>query len=235
MSDTQTIARCPRILSSRLSVVEKFANGYAARYRDLTFYCTERRELDRQFWLHSSVSRRDRRMPTWADLLTLKAMTIGYRRTAMHLYVPDDQHIDVPTMPGRASCPLEILHLWSPPENQHYIPDFGNFIWECESVVRSEEHRLHYWLSHPVREFGSWTPAWRKLIISRADGGAVGYDDVKQGKRLALGPDALAAQIFRDSRQGRVEQQLKRIKKHISLYTPDENPFPDFRRGLGEI
>ena len=113
--------RKPRPISQRITIIEERDDGYGARFKDLTFLVSEAREDDGRWWLHASVSRRDRRMPTYDDLKTLKELTIGPKRTAIQVFPPAERHIDIGTKLPR---PIEVLHIWSPEED--FLPDFAS-------------------------------------------------------------------------------------------------------------
>lgn len=110
--------RCPRI-DPRLRDVVRGVDGYSARYNDLVFIVSEGVEQDRRWWIHASVSRRDRQMPTYDDLMALKRLTIGPNRIAIQVFVQDWRHMDIA---GKRPRPVQVLHLWSPEEN--FLPDF---------------------------------------------------------------------------------------------------------------
>ena len=95
-------------------------DGYAARMKDLFFIVTEALEEDGRWWLHVSVSRRDRKVPTYEDLKQAKRFTIGPDRVALQLFVPVVRHIDIA---GKRERPVQVLHLWSPEED--FLPDFA--------------------------------------------------------------------------------------------------------------
>jgi hypothetical protein len=73
-------------------------------------------EEDGKPWMHLSVSRRDRRVPTWDDLVAVRDLFLGRERLAVQVLPPRSQHYD-------AGLGTEVLHLWAPLE--HYpLPDF---------------------------------------------------------------------------------------------------------------
>jgi hypothetical protein len=55
-----------------------------------------------QIWLHVSVSRRDRSLPTWEQLRLVKDRFIGQDRTALQVLPPEDKYVNK----------AEVLHLW---------------------------------------------------------------------------------------------------------------------------
>ncbi len=115
-----TATRFPSFIDPRLRDVERGSDGYRARYRHLLIVVSESLELDGRWWIHASVSRRDRAMPTYDDLMLLKAMTIGSDRIAIQVFLPSERHIDIA---GKRPRPVQVLHLWSP-END-FLPDFA--------------------------------------------------------------------------------------------------------------
>lgn len=91
-----------------VTVVEQGDDGYAARWQHLRFIVSVKLEEDGKMWLHASVSRRDKTMPTYDDLRTTKTLCIGDDRTALQVFPPADKHIDLAGPLG-----IEVLHLWS--------------------------------------------------------------------------------------------------------------------------
>lgn len=75
------------------------------------------READGEVWLHGSVSRADRQIPTYEDLVMLHR---DFMRSllAYQLFVPPDEHYNLTT------TPREILHLWAPLTGPRRTPDF---------------------------------------------------------------------------------------------------------------
>lgn len=61
------------------------------------------REPDGKFWLHVSMSRHDERLPTWADLVALKAEWCGDEATALMVIPPKSKHVNI--HPG-------VHHIW---------------------------------------------------------------------------------------------------------------------------
>ena len=103
--------RKPRPISQRITIIEERDDGYGARFKDLTFLVSEARENDGRWWLHASVSRRDRRMPSYDDLKTLKELTIGPKRTAIQVFPPPGgaahRHRDEASQTHRGAAHLE--------------------------------------------------------------------------------------------------------------------------------
>ena len=112
--------RPPAYIDPRLRGVEIRNDGYRARYKHLVIVVSDAQELDDRWWLHASVSRKDKAMPTYDDLMLLKDLTIGARRIAIQVFPPEHRHIDIA---GRAPRPVQVLHLWSPDED--FLPDFA--------------------------------------------------------------------------------------------------------------
>ena len=242
---TPPAGRFPTIVSARPDITRRHPDGYEAEYRNLYFIVSERLELDGQWWTHASVSRKDRTMPTWADIWTLKEFTIGPERVAMQLFVSDDEHVN--TAGNDPHTPVEVLHLWSPPKNQ-FLPEFDSWQWYGSHWGDFDDDKLHYWLSMPVRPldhpkqprtiplYPSYQRAWRKAIVTRVDGQTpVWYDEAKALKRQRLGFNRVAIQVFGREVKIKLEERLKQTQRQVTLYTPDNNPFPDFRRGLDTI
>ena len=112
--------RSPAFLHPDLTDVLEGRHAYYGRYGMLFFIVSEEQKADGLWWLHVSVSRSDRKMPTYYDLATAKRICMGEHRTAFHLFVPPEQHID---FAGRMAIPTQVLHLWSPEIN--ILPNLG--------------------------------------------------------------------------------------------------------------
>lgn len=84
-------------------------DGYMGRFHDLAFIVSVAEEADGKLWLHASVSRRDRKMPTWDDLQTLKHYTIGDDKVAYQVFPSAENYVHKPPIGNR---PIEVLHLW---------------------------------------------------------------------------------------------------------------------------
>lgn len=106
------------IIDPRLKDVRITPHGYTARYRDLYFIVTENVEADGKSWRHASVSRRDKQLPAYDDLMALKNICMGEHRTALQVFPPKDQHENWAGKRG-----TEVLHLWSCMEGD-VTPDF---------------------------------------------------------------------------------------------------------------
>lgn len=58
---------------------------------------------DRKRWLHVSVSRRDRKIPTWEQMSQVKRLVIGDERTALQIMPPKAKWVNIHKA---------VLHLW---------------------------------------------------------------------------------------------------------------------------
>jgi len=65
-------------------------------------------------WIHLSLSRRDKKIPTWEDLREVKDLFIGRQRKAIFVLPPEDQYVNL--HPG-------VLHLYCC-LGKDPIPDF---------------------------------------------------------------------------------------------------------------
>lgn len=83
---------------------------------------TDEYQPDGRIWRHASVSRLDKKMPTYWHLAKLKKLTMGPERIAIQVFPPADRHIDIGT---KGPNPVEVLHLWSPEDD--FLPDFGRY------------------------------------------------------------------------------------------------------------
>lgn len=50
---------------------------------------------DRKRWLHVSVSRADRKIPTWEQMSQVKRLFIGDERTALQVMPPKAKHVNI--------------------------------------------------------------------------------------------------------------------------------------------
>lgn len=107
------------VIHPSLSIIEHAADGYLASFKNLRFIVSELVELDGKRWLHASVSRDDRSMPSYGDLQVMKRLCIGEHRTALQVFPPSDQHIDWAGPRG-----TQVLHLWSCSDGD-VTPDFS--------------------------------------------------------------------------------------------------------------
>lgn len=98
----------PLVLHPGLRDVEQGGDGYSASFHDLRFVVSVSREQDGNEWLHASVSRRDRKLPTYDDMATLKRICMGEHRTALQVFPPKEKHVNFAGEHG-----VEVLHLWS--------------------------------------------------------------------------------------------------------------------------
>lgn len=111
-------SRSPSLLHPALRNVEHSADGYRATFRNLVFIVSESREDDGSWWRHASVSRRDRKLPSYEDLQTLKKYTIGDHHKALQVFPAANDHIDIAGPLG-----TQVLHLWFCVDGDT-LPDF---------------------------------------------------------------------------------------------------------------
>ena len=108
--------RPPVHIDRRLRAIE----GNVAGYQHLVIITSDSLEEDGRWWRHASVSRKDKAMPTYDDLMLLKYLTMGPTRIAIQVFPPERRHIDIA---GRRPNPVQVLHLWSPDDD--FLPDFA--------------------------------------------------------------------------------------------------------------
>lgn len=101
-----------------LHIIEEGHDGYAATINHLRLLVSVSKELDGKKWIHASVSRTDKRMPTYDDLMILKKYCIGEHRTALQVFPPVNKHVNIAGKYG-----IEVLHLWCCLDGD-VIPDF---------------------------------------------------------------------------------------------------------------
>ena len=105
-------------ISDEVQILHARVDGYAGKWRHLKFIVSE--ELHRgRWWLHATVSRRDRKIPTYDDLKNCKKLTIGDNRMAIQVFPLAEEHIDI----AGPAFGIEVLHLWSPAD-PNILPDF---------------------------------------------------------------------------------------------------------------
>ncbi len=80
-------------------------HSYTATWRTLGFVVSAGIEDDGKDWLHASVSRRNKQMPTYENLMDLKRLCIGEHHTAYQVFPPKDKYVNLASM--------HVLHLWS--------------------------------------------------------------------------------------------------------------------------
>jgi len=96
------------LLHPSVTLIDRSDDGYAARWNNLRFIVSKSIEEDGKRWLHASVSRKDRTLPTYDDLKQLKRLCIGEHRTALQVFPPMAKHVDIAGKLG-----TEVLHLWA--------------------------------------------------------------------------------------------------------------------------
>ena len=93
-------------------------DSYGGRFANLFILCSEAKEDDGKWWRHASVSCRDRQMPTYEDMATLKRICMN-DLVAYQLFMPPAQHIDL------AGERVQVLHLWACLDGP-VTPDFSS-------------------------------------------------------------------------------------------------------------
>lgn len=91
----QSPAAATLTIHPALREVQKGGDGYAGRFHGLYFIASATIEDDGRWWLHASVSRRDRQTPTWDDLAKLKHYTIGDDKYAYFVLPPQDRYVNI--------------------------------------------------------------------------------------------------------------------------------------------
>lgn len=90
------------IFHPELRIAERTEDGFSAFWGDLGMIVSIAVEDDGKSWLHASVSRRDKTLPTYEDLGHCKRLCIGDHRTAIQVFPPKSDHVNL----------AEVLHLW---------------------------------------------------------------------------------------------------------------------------
>jgi hypothetical protein len=90
-----------------------YARAYA-KHGTLRVLLSAARYGDGKGWLHVSVSRKNREVPSWAQMCEVKDLFIGVERTAVQVHPPRSKYVNM--HPG---C----LHLWCCLDGE-VVPDF---------------------------------------------------------------------------------------------------------------
>jgi hypothetical protein len=93
--------------------------GYTAQYRHLRFIVTTAEHEDGGEWLHLSVSRRDKGVPTYDDMQDLKRLCSPDDRTGIEVFAAGEKHINL----------NEVRHIWVRLDTELLggpLPDFGS-------------------------------------------------------------------------------------------------------------
>ena len=98
-------------ISLRVEVIENRSDGYAGRFQHLLFIVSEGMQPDGRWWIHASVSRTDKKIPSYDDLRKLKEMTIGEDRIAIQVFPPKSRHIDIA---GNLPRPVQVYICGAP-------------------------------------------------------------------------------------------------------------------------
>lgn len=110
------------VIDGRLRDVQRMDEStYGGRYKDIAVMASIIKLEDGHIWVHGSVSRRDRTIPTYEDMKMMKELVFGPERTAVQIFVPDKEHIDIGT---KLPNPIEVLHLWGRYSKDRWLPDF---------------------------------------------------------------------------------------------------------------
>lgn len=88
-------------------------SSYVSKRFKLFVISSKSKELDGYVWQHVSVSRLDRKMPTYEQLKLVKSHFIGDDKMAIQCFPPISNHVNI-----HKTC----LHLWSCEKD--IIPDF---------------------------------------------------------------------------------------------------------------
>ena len=106
------------VIHPELTVHRNSGDGYYATWQSLRFLVSVEDARDGNKWLHASVSRHDHKLPSYEDLKALKRLCMGDHRTAVQIFPPAEEHVDLAPVTG-----IEVLHLWSCLDRPDFIPD----------------------------------------------------------------------------------------------------------------
>lgn len=85
------------------------------RYSEVRVILNVMRYGDGRPWAHLSMSRRDKKLPTWEQLREVKELFLGKQRKAIQVLPPADQYVNI--HPG-------VLHLFCCLSDEDPLPDF---------------------------------------------------------------------------------------------------------------
>ena len=85
------------------------------RYSEVRVILNVMRYSDGKAWAHLSMSRRDKKLPTWEQLREAKDLFLGKKRKAIQVLPPEDQYVN--HNPG-------VLHLFCCLDDNDPLPDF---------------------------------------------------------------------------------------------------------------
>lgn len=87
--------------------------------RGIAILVTQAVERDGQIWKHVSVSRRDKRLPSYDDLAWARSLVLDSDEHAYQVFPPRSEYVNMAPMLGG----LEVLHLFVPIGHRP-LPDF---------------------------------------------------------------------------------------------------------------
>ena len=107
--------RMPKTLPESWTIKQRdpVAGLLAISRTELTVIMSGNLEADGRRWIHLSCGRRER-MPNWEDLKTVKSLFLGDEATAIQVFPPQSQWVNIHKF---------VLHLWSPVDDLG-LPDF---------------------------------------------------------------------------------------------------------------
>ncbi len=73
-------------------------------------------EEDGKRWAHVSVSRADKTLPSWLDLVEVRDVFLGREQLAVQVLPPRSEHYNIRTG-------IEVMHLWAPLDGSP-LPNF---------------------------------------------------------------------------------------------------------------
>ena len=103
------------IVHPELKVIEERDDGFSAKWNNLFMIASITKEKDGKEWLHASVSRLDKQLPTWEDLNSLKRLCMDEHSTALQIFPSTSQYVNL----------WEVLHLFRCLDKD-VTPDFRN-------------------------------------------------------------------------------------------------------------
>lgn len=206
-------------------VLDRTRDGYRCLFHDLAFIVSDVLEQDGRWWLHGSVSRRNRTIPTWTDVHELRTRTMPDRQ-ALQVFAAADQHVDVGS---QLPHPIQVLHLWSPEPGSLELPVCGEF---------DRTARLHEtdgcWVQELAEE--SAGRPWIRYVVRRFVKGQdrpplPSYRNLRAVKDQVIGPDVSAFQVFP---RGKSDPAHPSLSLWVAAPGSDWD-LPDFLHGLKSI
>lgn len=110
----------PRVLPAGCRVVSRAIDGFMLQdtTRGIAVMVSVAIERDGKPWKHVSVSRKDKRIPTYDDMAWARALVVGPNQHAYMVFPAKEEYVNMAPSLG-----VEVLHLFVPIDHRP-LPDF---------------------------------------------------------------------------------------------------------------